>query len=362
MEFAWFSLIWDRPGFGQGKAQDFPTIGYFPDVGVAYLHDGWTENGVSAMFKSSPFGGHRLNEFRQNPDGTFKYVNVAHDDPDANSFIIALGSEIAAQTDGYSAQKQSGNHNTILINGMGQMVADRPEGGQYSQPPKGDMAGMAKVTGWLKSGVITAIEGEAAGSYLAAADKAKGTSRPALDRFRRGLFWVKGDYILVLDDVRAPSPVDISWLLQAKSLKDEGNGRFVLHASGTAIPVQIASDREMKTIIGTSPADDRGKPYGWEQLQATVAQANSARFASVYNPWGKKDISVSLVPRGAGGAVVTVSSPEFTDEWIWNEAPDAKTPSAIRVSRIKGNATEGFPMDFSHASQPPTHGPPILTH
>jgi len=361
MEFAWFSLIWDRPAFGRGGIGGFPTKGYFPDIGVAYLHDGWKENGVSAMFKSSPFGGSQLNEFRRSPGGAFSYVNVAHDDPDANSFVIALGNELIAQTDGYSSRKQSANHNTVLINGRGQMAADRVEGGKFSQPPKGDMSRMALITGWMKSGVITAIEGEAAGSYLAITNKDGGIPRPALDRFRRSFFWVEGNYILVLDDVRAPAPVDITWLLQAKALKGEDFGRLLLQSGESILPAQIASDREMIRTMGTSPADDRGTPYGWQQLRATVKNEKSARMASIFNPWSKNEISVSLTSKGENESLVTVSSPDFTDEWTWSAAQGSTLPSAIQVRRVKGDGVGTVSMDFSKASQPPVNGPPILS-
>jgi len=360
MEYGWFSLIWDRPDWGNGSTANFPTIGYFPDVGVAYLHDSWSDEGVSAMFKSSPFGGFKLNEFRTKPDGKFQYVNVAHDDPDANSFIIAKGNNLLAQTDGYSSQKRSQNHNTILINGMGQMAAGRPEGGGWAQPSAGDMSKMAFITGWLQSGAVVGVEGEAAGSYLAYTDKKTGTSRPALERFRRSFFWVKGDYILVLDDVRAASPVEVTWLVQGEKLTESAPGRYVLEAEGDQCPVQLVADSEFTAKIGPSPADDRGKALGWQQLQATSAPVPRIRFASVANPWGREDLTVTLTAKSPDEAVVTVRSKDFTDEWTWRAAEGERTPSLIQAKRVQGKAPEGFPLDFSRATQPAVNGAPVL--
>lgn len=360
MEFGWFSLLWDRPDIGTEAVKNFPTIGYFPDVGVAYLHDTWEPDGISAMFKCSPFGGFKLNEFRKKPDGTFGGVNVAHDDPDANSFVIAAGNDLLAQTDGYSKTKQSKNHNTILVNGMGQMAQGRPEGGVWSQPSGKDMTDMGYITGWLQEGAVTAIEGEAAGSYLAYTDKKTSASRPALDRFRRSFFWIQGDYVLILDDVRAASPVDITWLLQGSKLTESGPGRYLLENAGKKCPVQLASDVEWKSQIGPSPADDRGKPIGLQQLQATAAQVSRARFASVYNPWGRGDISVTLTAQGPDEALVKVTSKDFTDEWIWKSSPDARSASLIQGKRTNGAAPAGFPLDFSKATAPSVNGPPVL--
>ena len=62
--------------------------------------------------------------------GTLPYVNVAHDHPDANSFIIFGDGDYMAETDRYPLKpgKLSTGHNTILINGLGQAVQGRSEG------------------------------------------------------------------------------------------------------------------------------------------------------------------------------------------------------------------------------------------
>ncbi|MFV0337631.1 MAG: hypothetical protein ACK5LK_05230 [Chthoniobacterales bacterium] len=361
MEFSWFSLIWDRENFAQGDETPFPTIGYFPDMGVAYLHDKWGDDGISAMFKCSPLGGYKLNEYRAKPDGSFRYVNVAHDDPDANSFIIANGSQRLAETDGYSKAKQSSSLNTVLINGTGQVPAGRQEGSGWTQPAANkDMTDMGKITGWLHDGVVTAIEGEAAGSYLAYSDKKTGASRPAIDRYRRSFFWVKDQYILILDDVRAPSAVDITWLLQGPTLKTAENGHFTLSGDGKSLPVQLLSDKKMDWKVETSTADNRGKNLGLQQLQATVSETNEARFISLYNSWNQPDLSVSFKENGANEMLVTVNSADFTDEWTWKTAGDGGSPSPISVKRVKGTSLEGFPMDFTKSTQPSVDGLAVI--
>jgi hypothetical protein len=186
----------------------------FDDIGVAFIRDGWEAGDVAGMFKCGPLGGFALNAFRN--ENKFQYINVAHDDPDANSFTLYKDGEYLAQTDGYSKHKQSRNHNTILINGMGQRVPGRGEAGVWTQPAVGnvDMTKMANLTAWQVADKVVAIEGEASGAYLDVTDKKLGKSRPKLDRYRRAMLWVKGDYVLVLDDIRAPQPVEITWLMQ----------------------------------------------------------------------------------------------------------------------------------------------------
>lgn len=342
-EFGWWSILWDDPTLTGGQLAKLPTASFFPDLGLATLRESWSEGAVAAMFKCGPFGGYRLNEYRNAKN--FQYINVAHDDPDANSFVLLAGGEYLAETDRYSSAKRSANYNTILVNGMGQMVPGRAEPQGWTQPGSGDMTQMAKVTAWKDAGEVVVVEGEAAGSYLAYTDRKTKKSRPALDRFRRTFIWVKGSYVLVLDDIRAPQPVDITWLVQGPKLEavDAAQGRYRLIASKAQCGFQVVADAPFKAEIAASTADNRGKPLGWQQLQASLNTA-AVRFASVYDPWQHKNLTVKL-----DGTTVTVSGGKFTDTWQW-------TPSAGRfeASTLRGTRPGGFDVGID----PKTAAPP----
>jgi hypothetical protein len=96
-EFAWFDVLWMDPALAGGDLARVPTKALFPDIGTLFARDSWSSTAVSAMFKCSPFGGHTLNRFRNEDD--FQYINVAHDDPDANSFVFGIGARNLAETD-----------------------------------------------------------------------------------------------------------------------------------------------------------------------------------------------------------------------------------------------------------------------
>ena len=343
MEFGWWSILWDDPALTGGRLENLPTTAFFPDLGLATLRESWGENAVAAMFKCGPFGGYRLNEFRNAND--FRYINVAHDDPDANSFVLLAGGEYLAETDRYSMAKRSANYNTILVNGMGQMVRGRAEPQGWSQPGSGDMTEMARVTAWKDAGEVVVVEGEAAGSYLAYTDRKTKRSRPALERFRRTFIWVKGGYILILDDIRSPEAVDITWLVQGAKLEavDATQGRYRLAKGQAQCGFQLVADAPFKAEIADSTADNRAKPLGWRQLQATL-NTTAVRFASLYDPWQHKDLAVALE-----GALVTVRSGKFTDTWRW-------TPAAARfeASTLRGSRPGGFEV----AIDPKTAAPP----
>lgn len=351
-EFGWFSLLWDDPTLPRGNMENLPTASFWPDIGFATMRSSWADDAVAASFKCGPFGGYDMNRYAQE---TRSYVNVAHDDPDANEFLIAMGGELVVTTDGYSQRKASRNHNTILINGTGQMSKGRPEGGVWSQPAVGaSMTEMGVITAWRDAGDIVAVEGEASGSYLAHDDKKTGVSRPALDRYRRTFLWVKDGYILVLDDIRAPQAVDIDWLVQGEQLEaaDESKGRFLLRAKTQSCAFQVAADKPLSFVLQDSPADNRGKALGYRQLKAS-ANAASLRVAGVYNPWQRQGLSVRLeAGRSPDEAVVLVEGAGIKDRWEWKAGADRFTASTIKGARAGGGGAFPFLLEPANSIPP----------
>jgi hypothetical protein len=319
--FGWMSILWQVPTAGKDAGiAELETTSYFPDLQLAFVRDSWEKDGVAAMFKCGPFGGLRLNEYRN--QNNYRYINVAHDDPDANSFQIWSQGAMLAEGDRYSKHKRSGNYNTLLVNGKGQMVKGRREGGGWTQPATGktDMLKMAYVTGWKEAGDVVIVEGEAGGAYR------------DLKRFRRTFVWVKENYILILDDIQAKSDAEFTWLLQGPELKAAGAG-FELRKGAAVCPVAIVSDRPVTSRIAESTADHRGKPLGWQQLQLK-AKTTAWRVVSLYNPWRREDLKVALDCSSQKEATVTVRGKGVDDSWEWTLADGTRAPS-----HLKGRAT-----------------------
>jgi len=337
----WLGALWHDPKLTGGSKDKLATTAFFPDLGLLFVREGWKADDVAAMFKCGPFGGYLLNQFRAE---TGRGINVAHDDPDAGSFTIFTGGEFVAESDRYSKHKQSRNHNTILINGMGQMVPGRPEGGVWSQPGRGDMSQMAVVTSYKSAGDVVAVEGEIAGSYLALQKRGKiPAARPALNRFRRCFIWVKGQYVLVLDDLRAPEAVDVTWLMQSPMLKplDRGEGAYVLGAGQAMCEFMVMATQPTAAEVAKSTADHRGEALGWQQLQLK-ANTQAIRLASVYDPWRRGGLKVDLKVDG-DTATVTVTGKGISDTWAWKAKAGRFEPSVL-TGKVHGGKTT-FTMD-----------------
>ena len=334
--WGWMGLLWYDVDNSGGEIGALDTSTFFEDVGVFVARDKWGDNGKSLLFKCGPFGGYALNKFRNDRD--FSYINVAHDDPDANSFILYADGGYFAESDRYSQGKMSANLNTILVNGKGQLVQGRKENTVWWQPANGqyDMSTIANITAVKQTDAFNIVVGEAGGSYIEVKGK-----RPALERYRRALVFAKGDYVLVLDDIRAPEAVHIDWLMQGPKLNpvNEGEGRYVLvNQKGVECAFQLKTNVETNNKIVISSADTKKKRgqkernvLGWKQLQAR-ARTDQLFTASVYDLYGKK-LSVELDASNPKKVLVTVTGDKIHDTWTWEPTKDAKATYALEAKR-----------------------------
>jgi hypothetical protein len=356
-EDGWSALLCDDPTLTGGHYARLPTAAFLPDLGITTLRESWRDSAVTALFKCGPLGGCKIQGWREQVakgGGGLPYVNVAHEHPDANSFILLADGEYLAETDRYCERpgKVSSSCNTILVNGIGQVPKGRDEGDEWLQPGSDDMTGMGRIVAWKDAGEVVVAEGEAAGSYLAYADAKQHRERPALDRYRRTFIWVKGGYVLVLDDIRAPQPVEIAWLVQGRKLAavDAEHGRYRLSATKAECEFQLVADAPFAAAIGVSTANDHSKPLGWQQLQAR-ATTTAIRFASVYDPWRRKDVQVALTAAGRDRATVTVTvtTAGIKDTWQWQA-----TPGRFEAGVLHGKRAGGFDIVVDAKAVPPT--------
>lgn len=334
---AWAGFLWYPRYVDKGTVGNLPTASFFSDLGLCYLRSSWDTNGKAAMFKCGPLGGYTLNRFRT--QNGMRYINVAHDDPDTNTFILYGEGTYLAETDRYSYHKQTAALNGILVNGIGVVAAGRNEGVKWSQPATQgrDMTRMGVITAYAERESAIAIEGEAAGAYPAHSQN--GQTRPAMDRMRRVFVWFVDRYVLVLDDIRGPQPVDVTWLMQGPELYEVNApmGRYRLANGAATCPFQVVADIRAFGAIGASPAEQRGEILGWQQLQLQVRHVSSVRFASVYDLWNHGKVTVSLTTDSPEQATITITGTGFQDTWTWQAGPGRYDPSQVTGYRQDGS-------------------------
>jgi len=316
-DYPWMMLLYYDPTLPAGAFKNLPKHYLMADMGAAYMRNSWDEDAVLMMFKCGPYGGYILNEYRNEND--FHYINIAHDDPDANTIAIAQGDDYVLHPGVYFTNKVTANHNTVIVDGKGQIN----EGSPYTQPvPDTDMTTLSYLTGWKESDGRIIIEGEAGPAY------------PGLTQYRRSAVWMPGDYVLLLDQVVAPQPSNIAYQLFSENANftapNEGKG-FIASDKGNRIDYQIFADQHFAGAIDNYMFYGRWGHKLMDRTQFDV-DAEKVKFVTLLDPWGKQ-ATAKFTENENGSATVTVTGNGINDTWTWTPATDTKTPSKIDGQR-----------------------------
>jgi len=111
----WQTVLWYDPSVPAVGREDLPTFHHFSDVGQVMMRTDWSSDAMLVGLKCGPWLGHNL-WHRVGWD-----YGAAHEHPDVNSFqIYAYGAWLAVDP-GYTLLKRTCNHNTLLIDGYGQL-------------------------------------------------------------------------------------------------------------------------------------------------------------------------------------------------------------------------------------------------
>ncbi len=357
--YPWSLLAFYDPTVGEGDYKALPTHEYFADLGAASIRDTWDPEAVVLTFKCGPYGGYRLNEYRHevlDKEGKPHYVNLAHDDPDANSIAMAVAGEFLFHPGLYATRKMTDSLSTITVDGKGQVMESDP----YTQPvPDYDMRKLSYVTGWkVGEGGRIIIEGEAGNAYRvydvpeaeaaahaaavaqAAEAKAEAPPQPAkklsespLERFRRTTVWMPGQYVLLLDDIVGKGEHEIMWrgtVERADFVKPEEGRCTITTKGGKVVPLQMLANKPFQGAIDYMPLVGRWGNTLIQQLQFPI-KTDAVKYACLMDPWNK---GVSLTFTDAGDtATLVVTGEGIDDTWTWKRAADNDTPSSIEGKR-----------------------------
>lgn len=248
-----FEMLSPSPAYGDKTRMDrtypdYPPYHYFPDMEVVHWRNNWEDADATALaFKSGPPAGHHFGELLdENPDWK---PSLGHAHPDAGSFILFGQGVFLANDAGYTGAKETANHNSILVDGVGQHKAGTPwktfEGKPYAEY---DQIRMENV--WMEPGVIAATA-----VYEAAYDDAM-----ELEAMRRHLILVDGRFLVILDELSSALPHEYEWRWHSdqptqvfeddRYVMTNGSGQVVIKSLNEVVQVQVAP-----TIVETSLFD-----------------------------------------------------------------------------------------------------------
>ncbi len=200
-----------------------PLARRYRDVETALARSSWNDDATWLGFVSRPLGGQQYAALC----ARYQIGGTGHNHPAQNHFLLYGRGEVLAGDPGYTYEKRTRNHNTILVDGQGQLG----DGEMWPVPN----AGRAHLTGFATQGDVTIVTGDATSAYPAAL---------GLERFERTVVLAGRDLVVVRDRLAAQEPRTFSWLLHHW-------GTSVRHGAG----YRVTRGQAQLDVVPLQPAD-----------------------------------------------------------------------------------------------------------
>ncbi|MEN6403019.1 MAG: DUF4962 domain-containing protein [Armatimonadia bacterium] len=295
----WLNVLWHNAALAPKPPTDLPTLRHFEDMGLVSARSDWSGDESMVVFKCGPFIGHKaVQEFDYDPGG-------GHVHPDANHFLIFGGGEWLIRDDGY-ASKMTAQHNTLLVDGKGQMG----EAHWFSGAALLRLKAYPKVEKAASQPALDHIVGDATAAYA---------PQSGLKKYRRHLLFVKPNVLLVLDDIQTdkPSKLELRFHPEQKTAEADGNA-FVCKSEKMALRVEpLTLDGVTASAENTDQIDRNNKalPMFTIRLQAEKQAWRNATALS-WCKAGEEPVKVSV---RADGDRWTFTAGQTTVLFVWDK-------------------------------------------
>ena len=267
----WLNLIWFDPSVPAEPPTSLPTLHHFDDMGIVSARSDWSGGESLVVLKCGPFLGHKgVEDFNYDPGG-------GHVHPDANHFVVFGDGEWLLRDDGYRS-KWTGQHNTLLVDGQGQLG----EGAQWFQGSKPLAVKAEPRILRAESGpTLDHFAGEAAEAY---------PSDLGLVSFQRHLLFIKPDVLLVLDDIRLKKPREME--LRFHPEQQEGTqqaGAFLFHGKSAVLRIAPLTDDGVQTEADKMAIVDRHGEKNVSMFTVRLAKKTDHWRNAVALSWSDRD-------------------------------------------------------------------------
>jgi hypothetical protein len=292
----WLNLLWYDPAVEPRPASDLPTMRHFEDMGIVSARSGWSGDESLVVFKCGPPIGHEATDKFDTDPG------ASHVHPDANHFVVFGAGGWLLRDDGYS-WKQTDQHNTLLVDGAGQM-------GENAQWFRGYDMIRARIHPRVLQADSTPdvdrMAGDATAIYPA---------RAGLRRFVRRLVFLKPDVLIVVDDIETDRARSLELRFHPQNAFDRApDGALLTRGKRPMLRLELLTPEGVETTFGETPAKDHeGKPA---RLQAAVFKTQAAKWRNAvalsWSPAGTEPVRVTLERKAgvwtfrAGGRTASV--------------------------------------------------------
>lgn len=295
----WLNLLWYDPAVQPKAPADLPTLRRFDDMDIVSARSDWSGNESLLVFKCGPFIGHEaVSKFSYDPGG-------GHVHPDANHFLLFGDGEWLIKDDGY-ATKRTGEHNTLLVDGKGQVGEAEWFAGSL-------MLGRREQPSILKATSQPDMD------YLVGDATAAYPAQLGVKRFRRHLLFVKPNVLIVLDDIALDQakPLELRFHPEPQQSLQEGNA-FISRGPKAALRVEPLTTDGVQVSAAIVSGEDRNSkplPMYTVRLQANRAQWRNATALS----WCATDQQPVAVTLQQNGDTWTFTAGDWHVTFVWDK-------------------------------------------
>jgi hypothetical protein len=273
-----FNLLWfdtDLPP-AEDPLDKLPLGTCYLDIGTAFMRTDWTENATYAAFVARPLGGFRYAELCDR----FGIGGTGHNHPAQNHFFLYAAGQVFAADPGYTYEKKTCNHNTVLVDGQGQ-VGD----GEMWPRPK---PGRAHLLGFAQAAGRCIVTGSAASAYPADL---------GVTQFDRTLVLASADFAVVFDRLSADAPRTFTWLLNHWGTVESGQDSWSITRGETVLSLYPKASAPL-----TAAEQTRRPQYVHPTRNLTPENADLEQLTFQSPPVRRLTLAVPLVVNSAGAS------------------------------------------------------------
>lgn len=286
----WLSLLWydtELPEVPYGDKM--PTMKHFEDLGIISSRTDWSGKETALTFICGPAMGHNINILNQ----TDPYVDwgAGHRHNDNNHFTIFANGEWLINDNGYSTAKKTSNHNTLLINGKGQLG----EGSTWFDSTQEKRANI-RVKKAISTPEYDYFIGDAAESY---------PKDTALKTYDRHMIFLKPDVLIVIDNIRTgkPASFELRFFPQAQNGVIRMDGSYQSIGKNTRLRIEPLATSSFSLKADNVLRYRRVVADAKEEAALILTKPNSTGWLNITAfTWSRKDeLPPRVYSRGAGG-------------------------------------------------------------
>jgi hypothetical protein len=317
------SFLWFDPAVAPKPLEQIEPFHYFPDHGVIAWRSGWDAEATCYLFRCGPPLGHKaLEKLGQFSDWI---MNCGHVHPDIGAFwMYAKGTYLAVGT-GYTSEKWTRDHNTLLVDDKGQGM----DGSYHNERgiPYADLA-QARINAQFLSKEYGYASGDFGMAYKRLAPGVK---------LRRSILMTRR-WLLLVDDMEASEPRKLSWLCHSDGeFKLEGSAHIARQPKAALAVVSlapaniVAKPEPTMVMAGTSPVRGKLTQRGFKLVLSAPEPSGKTRFINLLLPLGSGEKMPEVGPVKDENNVVS-----FALKW-----PDGKTETVRVDLNWKSGGTAG---------------------